>query len=172
MNIFFLDDDPQKAARMLFDKHVNKMLLESAQMLFTAVRRHGYDGGGYKSAYENHPMTKWVGDSYWHGSWLLTHAVELAKEFELRYGHPHKTQDMLPALSMAVYQHLPDAEWRNPPRCIPDEYKIDYDSWSGDVPCHVQSYRDYYLGEKGYLYKYTNRSEPEWMGKVLEVVDE
>ena len=48
MNIFFLDDNPQKAARMLFDKHVNKMLLESAQMLFTAVRRHGYDGGGYK----------------------------------------------------------------------------------------------------------------------------
>jgi len=38
MNIFFLDRDPYKAALALCDKHVPKMLLESTQMLSTAVQ--------------------------------------------------------------------------------------------------------------------------------------
>ena len=38
MNIFYLDRDPVKAAQMSCDKHVVKMILESAQMLCTAKR--------------------------------------------------------------------------------------------------------------------------------------
>ena len=38
MNIFYLDKDPVKAAEMSCDKHVVKMILESAQMLCTAKR--------------------------------------------------------------------------------------------------------------------------------------
>ena len=62
MNIFFLDKDPQFAAQSLCDKHVPKMLLESAQMLSTALHSHtmGISTGIYKEAYPNHPMTKWV----------------------------------------------------------------------------------------------------------------
>ena len=33
MNIFFVDNNPETAARMLCDKHIVKMPLESAQML-------------------------------------------------------------------------------------------------------------------------------------------
>ena len=33
MNIFFLDKDPVKAAQMQCDKHVVKMVLETAQMV-------------------------------------------------------------------------------------------------------------------------------------------
>ena len=40
MNIFFLHRDPQWAANALCDKHVPKMLLESEQMLSTAVHQH------------------------------------------------------------------------------------------------------------------------------------
>ena len=40
MNIFFLDKTPDGSAEMLCDKHVPKMLLESAQMLSTAVRKY------------------------------------------------------------------------------------------------------------------------------------
>ena len=36
MNIFYLDKDPVKAAQYSCDKHVVKMILESAQMLCTA----------------------------------------------------------------------------------------------------------------------------------------
>jgi len=63
MNIFFLDRDPYKAALALCDKHVPKMLLESTQMLSTAVQANAkkkFDDL-YKPAYPKHPMTIWVG---------------------------------------------------------------------------------------------------------------
>ena len=37
MNIFYLHEDPVKAAKLQYNKHVVKMILESAQMLCTAV---------------------------------------------------------------------------------------------------------------------------------------
>ena len=41
MNIFVLDRSPQAAAQMQCDRHVVKMVLESAQMLCTAVNLLG-----------------------------------------------------------------------------------------------------------------------------------
>jgi hypothetical protein len=38
MNIFYVHKDPVKSAKMLIDKHVCKMIIESAQMLSTAHR--------------------------------------------------------------------------------------------------------------------------------------
>ena len=38
MNLFILHDDPTVAAQMQCDKHVVKMIIESAQMLSTAHR--------------------------------------------------------------------------------------------------------------------------------------
>ena len=38
MNIFYVDRDPVKAIQMMCDKHIVKMILESAQMLCTAKR--------------------------------------------------------------------------------------------------------------------------------------
>jgi hypothetical protein len=55
MNIFYLDKDPKKAAQYSCDKHVVKMILESAQMLCTAHRVQDgemviqpYDGTGFR----------------------------------------------------------------------------------------------------------------------------
>ena len=38
MNIFYLSEDPLEAAQMMVDRHVVKMILESAQLLSTAHR--------------------------------------------------------------------------------------------------------------------------------------
>ena len=38
MNIFVLDSDPVVSAQMMCDKHVVKMIVESAQMLSTVHR--------------------------------------------------------------------------------------------------------------------------------------
>jgi len=38
MNIFYLDSDPVKAAQIQYNKHVVKMILESAQML--CIKKH------------------------------------------------------------------------------------------------------------------------------------
>lgn len=41
MNIFILDNDIEKCAQYHVDKHVSKMILESSQLLCTAIRIHG-----------------------------------------------------------------------------------------------------------------------------------
>ena len=41
MNIFYLDKCPKKAARLQYNKHVVKMILESAQMLCAAHHVYG-----------------------------------------------------------------------------------------------------------------------------------
>ena len=38
MNIFHLDNDPIKAAQMMCDKHIVKMIVEYAQLMSTAHR--------------------------------------------------------------------------------------------------------------------------------------
>ena len=43
MNIFFIDKCPIKSAQQLCDKHVVKMVLETAQMCSTAMRHWDLD---------------------------------------------------------------------------------------------------------------------------------
>jgi len=162
MNLFFLNDCPKQAARDLADKHVGKMLVEACQMMSTAARQHGFDGG-YASAYEHHPMTKWVGQSKEHYAWAWEHALACAAEHETRFGTQHKSTLLLPTLSVAMHSVMPDNGWRNPPRCMPVEYKVDYDTWKGKVSCHVESYRRYYADAKRHLHKWTNASVPSWL---------
>ena len=61
MNIFYLDKCPVKAAQVQYNKHVVKMILESAQMLCAA---HHVLGSKldipYKIAHKNHPSTIWT----------------------------------------------------------------------------------------------------------------
>ena len=75
MNIFRLHDDPKIAAQMHCDKHVVKMILETAQMLSTAYRvlsseKLADDVGMYKMAHKNHPSTIWTRPSTENYMWL------------------------------------------------------------------------------------------------------
>lgn len=72
MNIFVLDPSPAVAASYHCDQHLNKMILESAQMLSTAM--HGWyphlPEYLYKPAHPNHPCTLWVKSSVQNAMWL------------------------------------------------------------------------------------------------------
>ena len=59
MNIFYLDRDPNIAAQQHCDKHVVKMILESAQLLCTAHRV--LDGTPYlgSSVSEKRNVARW-----------------------------------------------------------------------------------------------------------------
>ena len=91
MNIFYLHQDPVKAAEYQYNKHVVKMILESAQMLCTA--HHCIMGADadvpYKPAHRNHPSTKWARQSGENYTWLYRHMMELGREYEKRYGKKH-----------------------------------------------------------------------------------
>lgn len=75
MNIFAFDPCPFQSALWLDDIRKNKMILESAQMLSTAVRWLDPDTNlqVYKLAYINHPCSKWARASRANFKWLLAH---------------------------------------------------------------------------------------------------
>ena len=79
MNIFALDKCPMQSAQWLDDIRKNKMILESAQMLSTAVRvlSPDTDLSVYKVAYLNHPCTIWARQSRENFKWLLSHMSHL-----------------------------------------------------------------------------------------------
>lgn len=81
MNIFVLDTDPKIAASMHCDQHLHKMILESAQMLSTAVRHYGKHLPNfteyYKVTHENHPCNEWLKDSLARCAWLVRLCDEL-----------------------------------------------------------------------------------------------
>ena len=97
MNIFYLDRDPVVAAKMHCDKHVVKMILESAQMLSTAHRvldgdEYADERGLYKMAHKNHPSTIWVRTSTDNYMWLNRLFGALCKEYTYRYNKQHSSQ--------------------------------------------------------------------------------
>ncbi len=140
MNIFYLHRDPYKAAEYQYNKHVVKMILESAQMLCTA--HHHYDENTdvpYKKAHYNHPSTIWVRQNKNHYRWLFNHMKALGEEYTDRYGKTHlsiiKCKEPLSKYPVG----MPDGAFEQPPQAMPDEYKD---------PCSVQAYWNYYIGEK------------------------
>jgi hypothetical protein len=92
MNIFYLHEDPSVAASYMYDKHVVKMILESAQMLCTAHHHYGNgDNVPYKKAHYNHPSTKWVRENSLHYDWLYEHMMSLGTLYRWKYGREHMT---------------------------------------------------------------------------------
>lgn len=132
MNIFFLSDDAVIAAHYLCDKHVGKMLIESAQLMSTAQHLAGYPVR-YKPTHQNHPCAVWVRERQAHYSWVFNHARELGREFQRRFGKAHATE----AYVLNELNHCPSnvLGWRDPPQCMPEEFR-------GNDP--VVAYRRYY----------------------------
>jgi hypothetical protein len=153
MNIFVLDYDIEKCAQYHVDKHVVKMILESAQMLSTAVRSTGLDEG-YKATHVNHPCNVWLRESIMNWYWLRDLTAELHKEWRFRYNHPetkmHKSFEVVENLTVPK---LPVIDMTPFKLCMPDEFKTD------DT---VESYRKYYLKDKAHLLSWKKRGQPEW----------
>jgi hypothetical protein len=65
MNIFFLDENPTLSAKYHVDKHVVKMILETAQLLCSVhhVTDQVTDQVPYKLSHKNHPCAIWARES-------------------------------------------------------------------------------------------------------------
>ena len=157
MNIFYVDRDPIVSAQMMCDKHVVKMILESAQMLSTAHRvldgdEYADEVGLYKMAHKNHPSTIWVRSSVHNYMWLYVHMTALMDEYTYRYGKHHATERLLEPLKDCP-KTIPTIDFTDPPQCMPDHCKSD------DT---VQSYQTYYILEKSDFATWKRREVPRW----------
>jgi hypothetical protein len=171
MNIFVLDNDPVESARMMCDKHVVKMILESCQLLSTA--HHVLDGDVLvvntgkrkyttsicikknicKATMINHPCTIWTRKTRSNYLWLWKHAHALANQYTQRYGKTHAMQSMLMGELYDIPVNMPNGKLTPFAQAMPDQYKDEN---------AVVAYRKYYLNEKARFAKWKFTEEPEW----------
>ena len=154
MNIFFLDFNTKKCAQYHCDKHVVKMILETAQLLCGVhhVTNQVIDHIPYKLSHKNHPCAIWSRESLPNYLYLCDFGLELCKEYTYRYGRRHKSQDVI-EWCITNKPNISDTEFTEPPKAMPDEYKVN------NV---IESYRNYYIGAKKDFAKWKNRNIPEW----------
>ena len=140
MNIFVLDEKPTVAARYHLDVHVNKMILETAQLLSTAHRLLDDIPADqdilYKKTHFNHPCAKWVRENSANYYWAFDLFLSLCNEYTYRYGKIHKTDDILSNRLSFPPQAIPISDELTPfALAMPDQFR------SEDA---VESYQAYY----------------------------
>jgi Pyrimidine dimer DNA glycosylase len=165
MNIFVLDNDPELCAHYHCDKHVVKMILETAQLLSTAHRvvDEGclfpeLDKNLYKKTHQNHPSAIWVRENYSNYSWVAYLFECLLEEYTYRYGKVHASEKLTDYVAWPPLNIKTSSKMTPFKLAMPDVYKT-------DDP--VQSYRNYYIGEKKSLFAWKNRDIPYWIPKDL-----
>ena len=176
MNIFYLDKDTKICAEMHVDKHCVKMILEYAQLLSTAHRvldgvesttlsvsgrkkkvwtiGDHRDDVIYSATHINHPSAIWVRQSDKNYSWLFEMFQSLLKEYTYRYGKNHACEKLVWALEVRP-NNIPRGIFTEPTPAMPDHYKVAGDS--------IQSYKNYYLGDKTRMFSWKNRETPSWI---------
>ena len=177
MNIFYLDKDPTVCAEMHVDKHCVKMILEYAQLLSTTHRvldgtlSVGRSESGrkktsyvlmdqresilYSATHINHPSAVWVRQSESHYRWLFSLWIALMDEYTYRYGKVHASARLIGHLNKPPKNIEFGNGFKEPTPAMPDHYKVTNDS--------VQSYKNYYLGDKTRMFSWKNRETPSWI---------
>ena len=181
MNVFYLDKNPEIAAQMSCDKHVVKMILESAQLLSTChrvqdgteyydktangrkIKRWKHPNSNmenvlYKAGWIKHPSTVWLFESAYNYIWLYKHFMALNEEYKKRYNH---TKDHVAVQKLGDLLKFPpnNASWNkigtDATPAMPEHCKVPGNS--------VQSYRNYYIIEKRRFATWKAPAKtPEW----------
>jgi hypothetical protein len=175
MNIFYLSSNPKECAQQHVDKHVVKMILEYGQLMSTAHRV--LDGEPYygktvnnrniqrwllpdereneiwKASHFKHPSGIWVRASSSHYQWLFNLWLEMLNEYTFRYGKVHSAERMKVWFSK-LPNNIPHKGWiSDPTPAMPEHYKTNNS---------IESYRNYYCGDKKSFAKWKNRDTPVW----------
>jgi hypothetical protein len=181
VNIFVVDEDPVVSAIQLCDKHVVKMILETAQLLSTAHRI--LDGDEFvgpsvsgktqmkrwklsdhresillRTCHVKHPCSIWCRETSGNYRWLLAHGIGLTVEYTRRYGKLHVLNPVFEELG-TLPNNLKEGPLTEFPQAMPDEYKSCISA--------VTAYRRYYLKNKSRFAKWKDGGVPAWYTEGL-----
>jgi hypothetical protein len=185
MNIFILDQNPVVAAQSQCDKHVVKMIVESAQMLSTAHRM--IDGVSaivasksgkrmvnyyrldddredvlYKAVHHNHPCTIWTQENAANYQWHYRHFIALCSEYTYRYGRIHKSFEGLANILRTCPSRMTCSEDMTPFRLAMGDSP---ESIRDDA---VEAYRHFYqTKQRNFKMVWSRRDTPAWFQYVL-----
>lgn len=167
MNIFATDKCPIKSARYLDDRRVNKMIIESCQMLstFVRIRKHKLtpeqDAKLYKKCFVNHPCNVWLRESNDNVAWLFKHTNELIKIWRTISDNRHGSWDCFEELTKIMLPFMSTNLSKSPQSfCNCSEYQhIDV----GGVHIAYQQTMliKWYMRDKAEP-KWTFRDKPQW----------
>lgn len=185
MNIFALDDNPVYAALAQHDRHVVKMILESAQMLSVCVGHKDMtrysqllDDASramlYKPTHMNHPCAVWVRQSDANFTWLVVHMDALVSEYHRRFpGKTHACSRMRYMFAAMVGRILGKGFYTKNHEVSEEalELALQHDPFAcamplnyRDIESEVQSYRNYYVAEKCAGNRWTRPiHQPAWL---------
>jgi pyrimidine dimer DNA glycosylase len=118
MNIFATSPDPTTSAQALDDLRLNKMIVESCQILSTALHITGRGTSDlYRPAYTSHPVVLWTAGDPRHYGWLFRHLEALFGERSFRTGKlEHRSLQLLPGLNLHVTTSVAPVRFEN---CTP-----------------------------------------------------
>ncbi len=167
MNIFFTNRDPYKAAQNLnfYPKLRNKMILETAQLFFTAAAHFDLKVP-YKPTHKKHPCTLWACASLSNMMWLYEHAKALNEEYKKSQAKPkvcwHKSFELMDAWmqdnSLFLHEMVPDFGLTLPYLAFGDENWELRHKFGVTIPrrkrtalCTAKSYEHAELGYRAYL---------------------
>ena len=186
MNIFILDKNPKIAAEYHCDKHVVKMILESAQMLSTAhwlqalqlfnkqmsdfkrvrdakeflnVNLQESMKPPYKMTHVRHPCTIWTTESIENYVWHVKLLFYLCCEYTKRYGKIHKTAQYIKWFVNHRPHNIPKTGMTPFKICMSEDYKISLDP--------VECYKEYYIKDKSRFAKWKTGNQPQWYTQGL-----
>jgi hypothetical protein len=158
MNIFVLDLDTDRCARFHTDRHVVKMVLETAQILCTVLYSIGIEAP-YRPTHHRHPCVLWAGESLSNWVWLRKLGTSLDREYRYRFRSDvsHASGTVISSLRRP---QLPDMGLTGFAQAMPPELRI-----PGDP---VAAYRRYYALEKTAGARWTRRRIPTWIRSSVE----
>lgn len=183
LNVIYLDDDPVLAARQYCDRHVKKMIVETAQILATVWSLEPCAGSLYycewqipmgqtppgalkwlgatvcgnrvnSMRYLDHPCVSWARLYGGNYNWLYCLGIALLEEHEHRFDRIHASTPAIRALEV-----LPPGlvetrgQYCESPCVMPPEMV------RGDA---IESYRNFCLNSKTQILRYTRRAPPDW----------
>lgn len=155
MNIFAIEENLAKSAKSLDNLRVVKMIVESCQILSTAMIENGMSAP-YKPTHKNHPCTKWATHSYGNFADLAIHAESLLEEYTERFHKIHKCESVLGEIMSNVDSSKFATRGKTPiPLCMPEEFK------SNDT---VASYRRYFASKPNI--RYPSDKVPNWFREL------
>ena len=160
MNIFVLDPDIELCAQYHCDQHVSKMILESVQIMCTALNKKGFTVP-YRPTHTKHPCVLWVEESYDNFLWLGRLAKALNHEYRYRY-EKENNHASIKVLDEIAHHGFTSKGLTPFAQAMPDHYKL-----PGDA---VSAYRAFYLGDKHHFANWTRRPAPDWWNESKPIL--
>jgi hypothetical protein len=171
MNLFFLDGDPRTSASYYYNRHCIKIILELAQLLYTAqhclsssdtwVNLHDQELSlpVYRPTHKNHPTALWVRETIENYMYTCQMGLALCVEYTTRYHKTHKCQVRLEWLlahpptfiipsPIQYLDHTIRASNGIPSGCTPIPLAMPSEYHTSNA---IVSYRLYYLFGKAHL---------------------